>query len=104
MVANPLRYVLCRGINIQHVVDILVIERIFHHTFDVREVGHRPDGRLLDFILPYVRSQENACYQRYEYATAQRPPGIRLPFHFRQILQTLYRRHSGAVPKDDGVT
>ena len=40
MITNPAGYVLRRGIDVEYIVDILVVESVFHHTFDVREVSN----------------------------------------------------------------
>ena len=40
MVTNPLGDVLCRGIDIHHIVEILVVKLIFDDTLDVSEISY----------------------------------------------------------------
>ena len=40
MVADPFGDVLCRRIDVQYLINILMVESVLHHTLDVREVRH----------------------------------------------------------------
>ena len=62
MVANPASDILCRRINIQHFVDILMVKRAFYDALDMRKIRYHTVliqffGFAIDDDFPVVSMQ-----------------------------------------------